>query len=78
MLNERWRCAEKSRFRPKNCPAGHWLSEMVFKKLPDNLGMIYVPEDVSVERRQLLNHYAGLRYKAVAARERPPEQPFTG
>lgn len=30
----------------------------------------YVPEEVSVERRQLLNRYAGLRYKALAARER--------
>jgi hypothetical protein len=30
----------------------------------------YVPESVSVERRQELNHYAGLRYKAMVARER--------
>lgn len=30
----------------------------------------YVPEGVSVERRQDLNLYAGLRYKAMAARER--------
>ena len=30
----------------------------------------YVPEDVSVERRQELNHYGGLRYKAMTARER--------
>jgi Tol biopolymer transport system component/Zn-dependent M28 family amino/carboxypeptidase len=30
----------------------------------------YVPESVSVERRQELNHYAGLRYKAMTARER--------
>lgn len=30
----------------------------------------FVPEDVSVERRQDLNLYAGLRYKAMAARER--------
>jgi hypothetical protein len=30
----------------------------------------YVPEDASVERRQELNHYAGLRYKAMVARER--------
>ncbi len=30
----------------------------------------YVPEDVSVERRQELNHYSGLRYKAMMARER--------
>ncbi len=29
----------------------------------------YVPEDVSVERRQKLNLYAGLRYKALIARE---------
>ncbi len=30
----------------------------------------YVPEDVSVERRQKLNMYAGLRYKAMIARDR--------
>ena len=30
----------------------------------------YVPEDVSPERRQVLNRYAGLRYKAMMARER--------
>jgi Tol biopolymer transport system component len=30
----------------------------------------YVPENVSVERRQELNLYAGLRYKAMMARER--------
>ena len=30
----------------------------------------YVPEDVSPERRQVLNRYAGLRYKAMLARER--------
>ena len=29
----------------------------------------YVPDDVSVERRQELNRYAGLRYKALVARE---------
>ncbi len=29
----------------------------------------YVPEDVSAERRQELNRYAGLRYKAMLARE---------
>jgi Tol biopolymer transport system component len=29
----------------------------------------YAPEDVDVERRQELNHYAGLRYKAMLARE---------
>ncbi len=29
----------------------------------------YVPESVSVERRQELNHYAGLRYKAMTASE---------
>ncbi len=29
----------------------------------------YVPEDVSSERRQQLNRYAGLRYKAMQARE---------
>jgi peptidase M28-like protein/PA domain-containing protein len=29
----------------------------------------YVPEDVSPERRADLNHYAGLRYKALTARE---------
>lgn len=29
----------------------------------------YVPEDVSVERRQELNRYAALRYKAMIARE---------
>ena len=29
----------------------------------------YVPEEVSVERRQTLNRYAGLRYKALVARE---------
>ncbi len=29
----------------------------------------YVPEDVSTERRQALNRYAGLRYKAMIARE---------
>ncbi|NIR51318.1 M28 family peptidase [candidate division KSB1 bacterium] len=29
----------------------------------------YVPEEVDVERRQQLNHYAGLRYKAMIARE---------
>ena len=29
----------------------------------------YVPEDVEMERRQELNHYAGLRYKAMIARE---------
>ena len=28
----------------------------------------YVPEDISVERRQQLNRYAGLRYKALIAR----------
>ncbi len=28
----------------------------------------YVPEDVDMERRQELNHYAGLRYKAMLAR----------
>ncbi len=30
----------------------------------------YVPEEVSVERRQTLNRHAGLRYKAMLARER--------
>ncbi len=30
----------------------------------------YVPEEVSPERRQVLNRYAGLRYKAMQARER--------
>ncbi|MFQ5510861.1 MAG: M28 family peptidase [Candidatus Krumholzibacteriia bacterium] len=30
----------------------------------------YVPEDVDMERRQELNHYSGLRYKAMLARER--------
>jgi len=30
----------------------------------------YIPEDVSVERRQELNHYGALRYKAMTARER--------
>lgn len=30
----------------------------------------YVPEDVSLERRQELNRYSGLRYKAMSARER--------
>lgn len=30
----------------------------------------YVPEEADVERRQELNHYAGLRYKAMVARER--------
>ncbi|MCH8872341.1 M28 family peptidase [candidate division KSB1 bacterium] len=29
----------------------------------------YVPEEVSVKRRQTLNRYAGLRYKALVARE---------
>ena len=29
----------------------------------------YVPEDVAPERRQVLNRYAGLRYKAMIARE---------
>ncbi len=29
----------------------------------------YVPEDVEPERRQVLNRYAGLRYKAMIARE---------
>lgn len=29
----------------------------------------YVPEDVSAERRQVLNRYAGLRYKAMIARD---------
>ncbi|MCS1415582.1 MAG: Aminopeptidase S [Verrucomicrobia subdivision 3 bacterium] len=29
----------------------------------------YVPEEVSAERRQVLNRYAGLRYKAMIARE---------
>ncbi|MEJ2719877.1 MAG: M28 family peptidase [bacterium] len=33
------------------------------------LALRHVPEDVSVERRQELNHYAGLRYKAMIARE---------
>ncbi len=30
----------------------------------------YIPESVSMERRQQLNRYAGLRYKAMIARER--------
>lgn len=30
----------------------------------------YVPEQASMERRQVLNRYAGLRYKAMLARER--------
>lgn len=34
------------------------------------LALHFVPEGVSVERRQDLNLYAGLRYKAMAARER--------
>jgi hypothetical protein len=34
------------------------------------LALNYVPEGVPVERRQDLNLYAGLRYKAMAARER--------
>ncbi len=33
------------------------------------LALRYVPEDVSLERRQVLNRYAGLRYKAMIARE---------
>ena len=28
----------------------------------------YVPEDISIDRRQELNRYAGLRYKALIAR----------
>ncbi len=34
------------------------------------LALRYVPEEVSAERRQVLNRYAGLRYKAMIARER--------
>jgi Tol biopolymer transport system component/Zn-dependent M28 family amino/carboxypeptidase len=33
------------------------------------LALRYVPEDVDMERRQQLNVYAGLRYKALQARE---------
>src|SRR5690606_32982184 len=33
------------------------------------LALRYVPEDVSPERRQELNRYAGLRYKAMIARD---------
>ena len=33
------------------------------------LALRYVPEDVTPERRQELNRYAGLRYKAMQARE---------
>jgi Tol biopolymer transport system component len=34
------------------------------------LALRYVPEDVDAKRRQELNRYAGLRYKALLARER--------
>ncbi|HWN95003.1 MAG TPA: M28 family peptidase [Methylomirabilota bacterium] len=34
------------------------------------LALRYVPEDVDAQRRQELNRYAGLRYKAMLARER--------
>ena len=34
------------------------------------LALRYVPEDVTPKRRQELNRYAGLRYKAMLARER--------
>ena len=34
------------------------------------LALRYVPEDVDAKRRQELNRYAGLRYKAMLARER--------
>jgi len=34
------------------------------------LALRYVPEDVAPKRRQELNRYAGLRYKAMMARER--------
>ena len=34
------------------------------------LALRYVPEDVDAKRRQELNRYAGLRYKALMARER--------
>jgi len=34
------------------------------------LALRYVPEDVDAKRRQELNRYAGLRYKAMIARER--------
>ena len=30
----------------------------------------YVPEDISIDRRQELNRYAGLRYKALIARNK--------
>ncbi len=33
------------------------------------LALRYTPEDVEMERRQALNRYAGLRYKALLARE---------
>ena len=34
------------------------------------LALRYVPEDVAPERRETLNRYAGLRYKAMTARDR--------
>ena len=39
-------------------------------KVKDKIVMVlrYVPEDISVDRRQELNRYAGLRYKALIAR----------
>ena len=40
--------------------------------LTDKIALVlrYIPEAVAAERRQVLNRYAGLRYKALLARER--------
>ena len=53
-------------------PRGKGYDSFANLDLTDKIALVlrYVPEEVAAERRQELNRYAGLRYKALLARER--------
>ena len=53
-------------------PLGEGYDAFAGVDLTDKIALVlrYVPEGVAAERRQALNRYAGLRYKAMLARER--------
>ena len=53
-------------------PSGEGYDSFADLDLTDKIALVlrYVPEDLPAARRQELNRYAGLRYKALLARER--------
>lgn len=53
-------------------PLGEGYDSFADLDMTDKIALVlrYVPEGVAAERRQELNRYAGLRYKALLARER--------